>query len=158
MVLSLRFSRSCSRSSFIGALQIERKVIVGNAAQYHGLEPVEFEQPIPFGIGDGSEERLAGIIAQHREEPAQRRTPLADVLLEGVEVAAQAWLDLEDLDLFRCGWAVAGESLATRRPVLRIGHAGIDGPVGPGVACDPARPVIQDDPLEVSRTSSDRPM
>jgi len=28
----------------------------------------------------------------------------------------------------------------------QIGHAGIDGPVGPGVACDPARPVIQDDP------------
>ena len=64
--------------------QIEREVIVGDPAQHHLLEPVQIEEPIAFGIGEGGEEGIARIVAQHRQQPAQRRAPITDVLLEGL--------------------------------------------------------------------------
>src|ERR1035438_1762154 len=148
MVLSLRFCSSCSRSSFIEWLQIEREVIVRDPAQHHRLEAVQIEEPIAFGIGDGGEERLPRIVAQHRQEPTQRCAPLTDMLLEGFEVSAQARRDLQDLDLLGRDRSVTGQSLTSGWSMRGIGHARIPGSVDPGVARDPARPVIEDDPLE----------
>jgi hypothetical protein len=115
MVLSLRFCRSCSRSSFIVGLQIEREVIVGDPAQYHLLEPIQIEEPIAFGIGERRRGTpRADSRAASRATVAAARAAHRHTALKAFEVTRSSAARSAGSRSARVRAAVAGKSLAAR--------------------------------------------
>src|SRR6185312_3212603 len=103
MARSLRFCRSCSRSSVMAivlGLEGEHEVVVRDLPQHHLFQAIEIEEAVLLGERHGGEEGVPRILLQHREQPTQWSSSIPDLMPQAREVISQARLELQDLEDF----------------------------------------------------------